>query len=154
MLKENKYLYLIFMTAGFIFLRSGYGKVTEGKFVGALASTLGKFAEKNPYPFFKDFLNNFAIPNSQLFGVLTQWGEVLTGLSLFFISAYILFTGKSSKLLYLLLGLGLLGGMFLNGTFYLASGWTSASTESLNLMMFLVELIGLGYILNTRHKSG
>lgn len=151
--KENRYLYLIFVILGFIFLRSGYGKVTEGKFVGALGGTLGKFAEKNPYPLVKDFLNNTAIPNSALFGVLTQWGEVLTGLSLFFISAYILFTGKSSRTLHILLSLGLLGGMFLNGIFYLSAGWTSASTESLNLVMFLIEAVGLVFVLNTRLKT-
>lgn len=151
--KENKYLYLIFMVAGFIFLRSGYGKVTEGKFVTGLAATLEKFAAKNPYPFFRDFLNNIAIPNSELFGVLTMWGEVLTGLSLFFISAYILFTGRGSKLLYLLLSLGLLGGMFLNVIFYLASAWTSPSTEGLNLVLFLTEAIGLVFVLNTKLRS-
>lgn len=153
MIKENKYLYLVLMAIGFIFLRSGYGKVTGGKFVGSIGPTLEKFASGNPYPFFKGFLENVAIPNAAVFGILTMWGEVLSGLSLFAISAYFLTTGKGNKFLYLLLTLGLLGGMFLNANFYLASAWTSPSTESLNLLMFFVQLIGLFFVASTKLKA-
>jgi hypothetical protein len=151
--KIEKFLYIIFAVLGFIFLRSGYYKVTEGKFVNGLASTLEKFAAKNPYPWYKDFLNDIAIPNSQIFGILTMWGEVLTGLALILISAFIFITGKSSKLLFLILALGFLGGMALNGAFYLASAWTSPSTEGLNLVMFLIELTGLVFVLSTKLRQ-
>ncbi|MBI3485369.1 hypothetical protein HY025_00325 [Candidatus Daviesbacteria bacterium] len=144
--KVHKYLYLIFLSFGFIFLRSSYGKFKGGTFVSSLPESLTKFASKNPYPFVKEFLNSTAIPSSGFFGILTMWGELMVGLSLFGISVYLLFGGKGIKLLYSLYAAGLIGGMFLNGVFWLAAGWTSPSTESLNLLMFLVQAVGLLFV--------
>lgn len=151
----NKYLYFIFASIGFIFLRSSYGKISEGKFVGALGETLGKFAAKNPYPLVKSFLENTAIPNSNLFGILTMYGELFAGLSLTFVSLYLAFSKKASKTTYMVVLAGLITGAFLNVVFWLSAGYTSASTESVNLVMFLVQMIGLAFIwqkLNTNEK--
>lgn len=146
--KDSKtYLYLIFVALGFIFLRSGWGKVEGGKFVGALGQTLTKFAEKNPFPFYKDFLQNVAIPNSTLFGILTMWGEVLAGLVLLLIPLYLIFTKNNTKGLWLLLTFTFLVGMLLNGTFWLAAGHTSPSTDGLNLVMFIIEALGFTFSL-------
>lgn len=145
--ENNKYLYLIFIIVGFIFLRSGWGKVTGGKFVATLGGTLTKFASENPYPWYKSFLQNIAIPNSYLFGILTMWGEVLVGLSLTLVALYLLVTNRESRMIYMILMIGFLVGMFLNGTFWLAAGWTSPSTESVNLVMFGVETVGFIFTL-------
>lgn len=56
-------------------------------------------------------------------------------------SIYLL-TRKPTFLSKLVLELGLLGGILLNIIFWLAAGWTSPSTDSLNLLMFLIEAIG------------
>lgn len=142
----NKYLYLIFASIGFIFLRSGYGKVTGGKFVGGLGETLTKFASNNPYPQVKSFLEQIAVPNSGIFGILTMYGEVFAGISLMGASVYLLFAAKNPRVSYLILGAGLLTGAFLNTVFWLSAGYTSASTESLNLVMFAVEVVGLAFV--------
>lgn len=144
----SRYLYLIFVGVGFIFLRSGYGKITEGKFVSTLGATLGKFASNNPYPPVKSFLEGFAIPNSVVFGNLTMWGEALVGLNLILLSLYLLFNNKASRATYLLLVVGLFFGTLLNLTFWLAAGWTSPSTDGLNLIMLIVQLVGLGFVLS------
>lgn len=141
-----KYLYLIFALIGFIFLRSGYGKVSGGKFVGGLGETLTKFASNNPYPPVKSFLEQIAIPNSGIFGFLTMYGEVFAGISLMGVSVYLLFAAKSPRASYLILGAGLLVGCFLNLVFWLSAGYTSASTESLNLVMLAVQIIGLSFV--------
>lgn len=148
MMKTNKYLYLIFVVLGFIFLRSSFGKITGGVFVSGLGETLGKFASKNPYPWYKSFLENTAIPNATIFGQLTMWGEVFAGLAIF-LSAIILLVKPGSKMVYTLLLSGLLVGVFLNGIFWLAAGHTSPSTDGLNLVMFAVELIGVLFVVKS-----
>lgn len=142
---SNKYLLFIIEVIGLIFLRSSWGKLTGGVFVDSLGVTLSKFAVKNPYPIVADFLNNIAIPNSVIFGQLTMWGEFFTAISLTITALYLLFSSKPNQLINLLLIAGLAVGMFLNGVFWLASGWTSPSTDGLNLLMFLVQLSGLIY---------
>lgn len=147
-MKNNRYLYLVFAVIGYIFLKSGFEKITGGKFVDSLGATLTKFAKDNPYPPVKDFLENVAIPNSVMFGFLTQWGEFLAGVNLLGLSLLMLFNPKSGSRYYKLMALGFGTGLFLNITFWLAAGYTSASTGSLNLVMGAVNLIGLVFILN------
>lgn len=141
----EKYFFAIYIVLGFLFLKSSWGKITEGKFVDSLGGTLEKFASKNPYPWYKEFLTSVAIPNSVMFGNLTMWGELLTGLGYFAGGLYLLLSKKPTRLGYLVFSLGCLGGAFLNGVFWLAAGWTSPSTDSVNLVMFLVGVIGLVY---------
>lgn len=152
-----KYLYAILFTIAFIYSKSSFGKLTEGKFVSGLAATLTKAASNNPYTWVKDFLENIAIPNSILFGNLTMWGEFLVALSLVVSLLFLSFTKNPSKLWYLVLALGCIGAMFLNAVFYFALGYMSASTESLNLLMFFTEGSGLIFALNgytsTRSKN-
>lgn len=102
---------------------------------------MSKFASNNPYPPVKSFLLSIAIPNSTLFGTLTMWGELLSGLAVLLSVVYLFF--GASKLAALLLTMGLIGGMFLNAVFYFAAGWISSSTASVNQVMFLVQAVGL-----------
>lgn len=124
--------------------KSGYGKFVSGNFADNLGKTLTAFASKNPYPWYKDFLNNIAIPNSQLFGNLTLYGEMLSAVALIGGSIYLLTKGVN-KLVLLGLMTALLGGMFLNLIFWFAAGWTSPATDSVNLLMFTVQLVGMVY---------
>lgn len=135
------------LAVDFIWARSSIGKVTGGKFVDSLGTTLEKFASKNPYPWFKDFLQNVAIPNAKTFGTLTMWGELLTAVALAISVLYLLVNQKSNQLINILLIAGLIGGMLLNATFWLASGWTSSSADGLNLLMFLIQTVGLIFAL-------
>lgn len=148
MKNSNKYLYLVFAVIGYIFLKSGFEKITAGKFVGGLGATLTKFAKDNPYPPVKAFLENMAVPNSVVFGLLTQWGEFLTGINLLGLSFWMLFSPKTGNKYVKLMVLGFATGLLLNVTFWLAAGYTSSSTGSLNLVMGAVNLIGLVFVLN------
>lgn len=135
--------FLVLSVLGFIWARSSYGKLSEGKFVGSLGETLIKFAGKNPYPWFKKFLESTAVPNSQLFGLLTLWGEVFAAVTILGVSIYLLIKPAKNPRMLMLLALGLLTGLFLNLVFWLAAGWMSPSTDGLNLVMAGIELIGL-----------
>ncbi|HBQ50845.1 hypothetical protein A3B42_01510 [Candidatus Daviesbacteria bacterium RIFCSPLOWO2_01_FULL_38_10] len=142
---SNKYLLFILGVVGFIYLKSSWGKIMGGEFVNNLGGTLGKFAAKNPYPWMQNFLQNVAIPNSNIFGLLTMWGEFLSALAILVSVFCLVFSSQKSKLFILLLLAGCFVGLFLNLIFYFAAGWTSSSTESLNLLMFVIELAGLVY---------
>lgn len=142
----NKYLFFILGVLGALFLKSSWGKImTGGEFAGGLDATLEKFASKNPYPWVQMFLKDVAIPNSQVFGFLIMWGELLVGISL--VGACILaFLGKSKSLpVAMLLIAGCSGSVFLNTVFYFAAGWMSPSTESVNLLMAATAATGLVY---------
>lgn len=134
------YFLLILLAIGLIWLKSSYGKLTGGVFVDTLGKTLTMFASKNPYPWYKSFLTNVAIPSSATFGLLTMWGELLTAVSITASSVLLIATG-GSKLIKIILLLGLLAGAYLNAIFWLASAWTSPSTDSLNLLMLTLEAI-------------
>lgn len=142
----NKPLLIIFLSIGLMWLRSSYGKFAAGNFPSVLGGTLSKTADKNPYPFFKQFLTNVAIPNSQIFGLLTQWGELLSALAIT-VGAVWLLIGPNKLASWILLA-GLIGGAFLNLIFWLGFGYTSPSTDSLNLLMFVVQIIGIVIWLN------
>lgn len=143
---------IIYLILGGIWLRSSIGKITGGKFVDSLGTTLTKIAQNNPFPWFKSFLQTVAISNSKIFGTLTMWGEFFTALAIILGSAYLLFYKGDQRLGMVVLILGLLGGMFLNAIFYLGFGYSNVSTESLNLLMFLVELIGVVVLLVSLNK--
>jgi len=127
---------------GLVFLRSGFEKISEGQFVNSLGKILTGIALKNPYPWYKDFLYNVAIPNSKSFATLTMYGEFLAGLSITVSCLYLLFSKTKNQVAIYVLILGLIGGLFLNLNFWLGFGYTSPATDSLNLLMFFIELIG------------
>lgn len=139
-------LLIILLVIGLIWVKSSYGKITGGTFVSSLGTTLTKLVDKNPYPWFKDFLNTIVIPNSQFFGFLTFWGEFLTAVAITAGALILLLSPKMNKTGSLILALGLLGGAFLNIIFWLGLGYTSPSTDGLNLLMAIVEIIGLLFV--------
>ncbi len=139
-----KIILLMLLADSFIWARSSYGKITGGTFVSGLGGTLTKFASNNPYPWFKTFLQNTAIPNSQAFGALTLVGEAFAAAAITLAALYMLIKGVNKFGLVILI-LGIITSAFLNLIFWLAAGWTSASTDGLNLFMLLFELIALVY---------
>lgn len=143
---------IIYLILGGIWLRSSVGKITGGKFVDSLGGILTKIAQNNPHPWFKSFLQNIAIPNSKIFGSLIMWGEFLTAVAIILGSLYLLFSKGDQKLGLIVLILGLLGGMFLNAIFWLGFGYSNVSTESLNLLMFLIEWVGIIVLFITLNK--
>ena len=137
---------------GLVWLKSSLEKLTGGQFINSLGKILTTTAQKNPHPWFKAFLLNMAIPNSQVFAALTMYGEFLTALSITFSCLYIIFSKSKKQIAYYLLIVGLVGGMFLNLNFWLGFGYTSPSTDTLNMLMFLVELIGAATLFSSRKQ--
>lgn len=137
-----KPLLLILLSIGLLWLRSGLSKFIEGNFTSSLGGILSKTVDKNPYPLFKQFLTNIVIPNSYLFGSLVMWGELLSGISI--TSGVILLLKEYGvKWARLLLIAGLTGGVFLNINFWLGLGNASSASDSLNLLMIVIQFIGI-----------
>ncbi|WP_026673575.1 DoxX family membrane protein [Alkalihalobacterium bogoriense] len=89
-LRENKYaaiiLFFIRVYLGWTWLTIGWGKVTgdfnaAGYLQGAAANPVMQ-GEAVVYPTYVAFLQNFAIPNAELFSFMVAWGELLVGLGL------------------------------------------------------------------------
>jgi thiosulfate dehydrogenase [quinone] large subunit len=131
------WLALVRIFIGYIWLNSAIEKIAGGQFVGGLAKTLGTFASKNPIGWEKAFLTNVAIPNATVFGYLSMYGELLVGLAL---------------LLGIFSEVGAIAGLFMSLSFYFAAGWTSVSTDTLNLVMAGIQVIlllsGAGKVLS------
>ena len=130
---------------GFEWLRAGWEKVSDPQFVGGMEKTLGVFAGKNPTGWYRDFLTGVAVPNASLFGWLVAYGELLAGIAL--LATAVLYVANiwsvpvagiatSSVAL-----AALIGGAFMSINFWLAAGWLSVSTDSVNLVMFLAQLV-------------
>lgn len=143
----DKYFLMVILADGLVWAKSSYGKFSTGGFVDGITGTLGKFVVKNPNLWYVDFLKSVAIPNAMIFGTLVLWGELFVAITLTLGSLIFLTQKKVDPRLKWLLGLGLLGGFLMNLNFYFASGWTSASTESLNLLMTAIEAVGLWFVL-------
>lgn len=101
-------------------LNSGYGKMTNPKYLSGFAATNANFAKNTSFGWYKDFLNGTVIPNATFWANLTMWGEVLVATAL---------------LLGLLTNVGLVGGFVLNLNFWLAAGYSGGSTFGVNVMM-------------------
>lgn len=136
----------VLLSVGLLWARSSYSKFTSGTFVTGLGETLSKVTPKNPYPVFKEFIASMVIPNSAIFGLLILWGEFLVAVSIT-VGTIILLLNPINKLAALVVVAGLAGGLLLNVVFWLGFGWTSPSTDSINLLMGAIELIGIFVLL-------
>lgn len=141
----NGYLGLIFLVLAFTWVKSGWGKVSSGVFPENLGKTLLKFADSNPYPWFKTLLTDIAVPNSVAIGWLVQLGELTAAVLTGFSAAALIFKIKIPRAAQIFFGAGFSLAAVLNATFWLASGWTSGSTDSLNLVMMAIEIVGVIY---------
>ncbi|WP_108670528.1 DoxX family protein [Peribacillus acanthi] len=108
---------------GIEWLKAGWGKVTgefdSGGFMkGAIAKATGEHPAVQGW--YAAFLENFALPNAELFSFLVAWGEVLVGIGLILGAATIP---------------ALLAGAFMNLNFLLAG------TTSTNPMLYTVAII-------------
>lgn len=137
----------VLLSLGLLWSKSSYGKFSSGTFVSNLGQTLTKAAANNPYPWFKQFLTDVAIPNSQLFGQLVLWGELLSAIAITGGSLILLFNPNVDKLVILGLLAGLTGALLLNVVFWFGFGYTSPSTDSVNLLMAAIEVIGIVVLL-------
>lgn len=140
---------LMLLPSALVWLRSGFGKVTEGKFPGILEGILKKFASENPYPFYKSFLENTVIPNAKSVGTFIMWSELVSAVFVIIPLIYLLTQKNKNKIIEYMLIAGLLLGIFLNVNFYLGGAWTNQSKEGLNILMILSQTIGLVFIIKS-----
>ncbi|MBI4281013.1 DUF2892 domain-containing protein [Candidatus Uhrbacteria bacterium] len=120
---------------------AGWEKISSPDFVANLEKTLGFFASKNPFPWYKNFLEGFAMRNATSLAYLVEWSQIAIGVVLF-LGAMRLLYGRSKVLKRLALvgsGLALFGGLLMNADFYLAAAWTSPATRGSNLVMFWTQ---------------
>ena len=74
----------VFVGASFLF--AGEFKISQGAWGANYAPNLKEFVEGNlesAYSFYQPFLESTVLPNAETFAVLTGWGELLFGLSVF-----------------------------------------------------------------------
>jgi uncharacterized membrane protein YphA (DoxX/SURF4 family) len=109
---------------GAFFLMVGYQKLINPHFPKELPETLRIWAEANPYPLYKGFLDYVAIPNASLLGPAVQFGEVFVGLS--YISGF-------------LVPVSSLAALVLNLNIYLAAQHTGMATGGLNILCMLIS---------------
>ena len=67
------------LSISYIWLSAGLSKLFNPQFINTFPSTLSGFAKNSPFHFYSAFLNQYIMPNSQVFAQLTVWGEILTG---------------------------------------------------------------------------
>ncbi len=94
-----------------------------------------------------------AIPNSQLFGTLVLWGELLSAVAITVGVILMLVNPHPNRFVSLVLVAGLTGGALLNVVFWLGFGYTSPSTDGLNLLMAVVQIVGLIFLMQQFAKS-
>lgn len=133
---------LLLLPIALTWLRSGTTKILSGTFPDGLEKTLGFFASKNPYSWYKNILEATAIPNAKFYGTLIMWTEFLVGITLLSSLLYI-WIKKPNRPAFLFTIAALTGGVMLNLLFWLAAGWTSASSDGINLLMLSIEVIGI-----------
>ncbi len=123
---RRTWIALLRIYIGICFIYFSSDKLAQSYFNG-MAGTLRDFASSCQYPWYKDFLIDFAIPNAKLFAFLTCSGELLVGIAL--VLGFI--TGLTSMI-----------GIILNLNYYWAtSGIDSSSVHFMNLTFIACQLV-------------
>jgi uncharacterized membrane protein YphA (DoxX/SURF4 family) len=92
----------------------------EQRWLTVMPKIIARQVTDNPFPWYRDFLQQTVLTHASLFGHLTAWGEALVGLSL---------------VLGLLAGLGALGGLLLSVSYGLASQHLSGASFGLHYLL-------------------
>jgi len=139
------WLFAIQLVFGYEWLFAAWEKLaTGGVFVKNMPVTLGRFAEGNPFGWYKTFLLGFATKNATTFGYLVEYGQLLIGIALIVMAFVLLFIGGSKltqKLALKISALSYFFGAAMNAVFWLAAAWTSPATRGVNAVMFWVQVI-------------
>ncbi len=126
---------------------AGWEKVSSPEFVNGINGTLGYFASKNPFLWYKDFLLGPATNNATLFAYTVEWSQVGIAVILAVAGALFVYSKQITiqRIALKLSVLALIGGMLMNANFYLAAGWTGPGTHGINVVMFWIQGV-LAYI--------
>ncbi len=120
---------------------AGWEKVSSPAFVDGIQKTLGFFAGKNPFPWYKSFLEGFAMQYGSVFAYAVEWSQVAISLSLILAAGIFVYTKKERVrgAAVAVIILALAGGLLMNANFYLAAAWTGPGTKGSNVVMFWIQ---------------
>ncbi|MDP3985260.1 MAG: DUF2892 domain-containing protein [bacterium] len=120
---------------------AGWEKVSSPAFVEGIGNTLRFFASKNPFPWYKNFIEGFALQNATLFAYAVEWSQILIALALFVAAVLIIYAKRTrtTQAVLIVACLALFGGLLMNANFYFAAGWTGPGAKGSNVVMFWVQ---------------
>ena len=116
---------LLRVAIGVIWLRSGVLKLPERDYLH-YRERLERFISKNPFPWYRNFLEKVLLPYSLPAGYFFVTAEICLGVTLI--------------LGFLTVPMAILGAFF-NLNFHLAAGWQNPSIPQLNYLMIMCHLI-------------
>jgi thiosulfate dehydrogenase (quinone) large subunit len=122
-------LVLLRVYLGAVFLISAVPKL-RGDFTAGLTAFLEQRAMEQSHPFYRQFLQEVVLPNTQLFAALVTWGELLVGV--------LLILGLMTRLSATVALLLTLNYMFAKG----AWPWTPSSNDAAFAAISLALVIG------------
>jgi hypothetical protein len=117
---------LVQIVIGYAWLASAIDKLRSATFLPGLPEELAEMSEETKYGWYRRFLEDVAIPNAELFGRLVTWGELLVGISLMALAAFLVLRGSDGRWALSASAIGaaaLLVGVFMNVNFHLAEGY-------------------------------
>jgi uncharacterized membrane protein YphA (DoxX/SURF4 family) len=117
---------LVQTVIGYAWLVSGIDKLRSSTFLPGLSEELAEMSDETKYGWYRNFLENVAIPNSDLSGRLVTWGELLVGISLIAAAAFLILQGAAGRWtapVSAIAAAALLAGIFMNVNFHLAEGY-------------------------------
>ena len=120
-LKELSLL-LLRLAISYVWLSAGLSKLFNVQFITSYPATLENFAKNSSYEFYSSFLNQYVIPNQQIFAQLTVWGEILTGVA--FLLGFPMFIAA-------------IVGIFMNLNYYFVA--TSAPSQFVNVILIFSQ---------------
>jgi hypothetical protein len=129
------------MAVAYAWWSAAYEKLSNPEFLSGMGKTLGYFASKNPFPWYKAFLENVAMKHSAAFGAAVEWSQAAIVFVLV-AAAVETFWGKdegAKRKALLASSAALAGGMLMNANFYLAAGWTGPGTKGMNVVLFWTQ---------------
>jgi len=119
-------IFLLRIYAGTLFAIHGWGKVSrEGGFGDGMIGFLESNADK-AYDFYWPLVEQFVLPNKDLFAMLVGWGELLLGVALFL--------GFATRY-------AALGGMFLMLNFWFAKGASFMTASNYDAVWFMIFMV-------------
>lgn len=133
-----EWLAFLRIVVGLYFVKSLVTKMTVGllggflpvpvvseRWLGVMPKIVARQASENPLLFYKHFLTDTVLPNSDTFARLAAWGETAVGIGL---------------TLGLLTGLASLIGLILVANYGLATQWMSPGQQGFHLVLFALML--------------
>lgn len=129
------------MIAAYAWGSAAWEKLSNPEFLAGMGKTLGYFASKNPFPWYKAFLENVAAKNAVAFGTAVEWSQAAIAFVLVASAVETVWgkDGGTKRKALLAAALALAGGMLMNANFYLAAGWTGPGTKGMNVVLFWAQ---------------